>query len=384
MRAIYRTERMKVNRSRADAQYKKDVIAAYVSGHGFGHCVRTAAILGEVRALEPDLPIAVVTAGPERVFRRAVGSGLRFRAETTDVGLVQQGALVIDTAATADACEAYARDLPSRVEREAAWLREQNVRLVLADVPPLAFLAAARAGIPAIASTNFSWDWIYRHLARYEPRLHAAADAAREAYAQARLLLQHPFAGDLSAFPRRQPVPLVTRRVAVSREDARRRLGLGPEPAVLLSFGGLGLPGLDLGVLAGLGGVQLLSEPTGGKAPPNLRFLSIADRAAAGLDYLGLVAAADVVVTKPGYGIVSDAIACRTRMVYTERGDFPEYPILVGEMKHWLPAVHVSNDDLLAGRLRPALEEVRGLEFPPPPRMDGATVAARVLIDEAR
>ena len=310
--------------------------------------------------------------------------GLLFRKEPVDVGLVQKGALVIDSAATAEACEAFARDLASRIDREAAWLQETKARLVLGDVPPLAFLAAARAGIPAMASTNFSWDWIYRHLARYEPRLAAPADAAREAYALARLLLQHPFAGDLSAFPRRQPIPLVARRPPVTREEARRRLGLGPEPAALLSFGGLGLSGLDFQVLAELRGFQLLSEPTGSKAPPNLRLLFPADLAATGLDYLGAVAAADVVITKPGYGIVSDAIACRTRMVYTERGDFPEYPILVEGMKRWLPAVHVSNADLLAGRVKAALKAVLALPFPEPPRMDGAQVAARVLLDEAR
>ena len=360
------------------------MIATYVSGHGFGHCVRTAAILREVRALAPDLPLAVVTAGPESVFREVVGSGLQFRSEETDVGLVQEGALVIDTAATADACDAFERELPARVEREAEWLREHGARLVLADIPPLAFLAAARAGIPAVGSTNFSWDWIYRHLARHEPRLVAPAAAARQAYALARLLLQHPFAGDLSAFPRRQPIPLVTRRVAVTRDEARRRLGLGPDPAVLLSFGGLGLPGLDFQVLAGIRGFQFLSEPTSSQAPANVRVLSREDLSAEGLDYLGLVAAADVVVTKPGYGIVSDAIACCTRMVYTERGDFPEYPILVDEMKRWLAAEYVSNVDLLAGNVQPALVAVLAQPFPPPPRMDGAAVAARLLIDEAR
>jgi hypothetical protein len=360
------------------------VLAAYVSGHGFGHCVRTAAILGEVRALAPRLPIAVVTAGPEGVFRQAVGSDLTFRAEKTDVGLVQQGALVIDTAATAEACDAFARDLPARVEREAAWLRETGARLVLGDVPPLAFLAAARAGIPAVASTNFSWDWIYRHLARHEPRLVEPADAAREAYGHAHLLLQHPFAGDLSAFPRRRTIPLVTRRPPVTREEGRRRLGLGPQPAVLLSFGGLGLPGLDFEALAGLRGFQFLSEPTGSSVPANLRVLSTSDLGALGLGYLGLVAAADIVITKPGYGIVSDAIACRTRMVYTERGDFPEYPILVREMTRWLPAEYVANADLLAGRVQPALEAVLERAFPESPPMDGATVAAHVLIDEAR
>jgi hypothetical protein len=71
-------------------------------------------------------------------------------------------------------------------------------------------------------------------------------------------------------------------------------------------------------------------------------------------------------------------------MVYTERGDFPEYPILVEEMTRWLPAVHVSNDDLLAGRLQHALDAVLAIPFPPPPRMDGAEVAARALLDEIR
>jgi hypothetical protein len=71
-------------------------------------------------------------------------------------------------------------------------------------------------------------------------------------------------------------------------------------------------------------------------------------------------------------------------MVYTERGDFPEYPILVEQMARWLPAEHVSNDDLLHGRLRPALEAVRARPFPDAPRLDGAEVAARLLLDEAR
>jgi hypothetical protein len=358
-------------------------LVAYVSGHGFGHSVRTATVLGALHALEPAARIAVVTAGPDWVFRQAVGDGLQFRAEPADVGLVQKGALVIDTAATAAECEAFERERPARVEREAAWLRETGARLVLGDVPPLAFLAAARAGVPGIGMSNFSWDWIYRHLARHEPRLHTAADAAAAAYAQATDLLQLPFAGDLSAFPRRTPVPLVVRRPSVTRLEGRRRLGLGLAPAVLLSFGGLGLPGFEFSVLSKLRSFQFLSEPTGSDAPPNVRVVSLAELAAHGMTYLDLVAAADVVVTKPGYGIVTDAIACRTRTVYTERGDFPEYPILVEEMPRWLPAVHVSNADLLAGRLRPALDAVLAAPFPDPPRMDGAEVAARALLAAA-
>ena len=39
--------------------------------------------------------------------------------------------------------------------------------------------------------------------------------------------------------------------------------------------------------------------------------------------------AADVVVTKPGYGIIAECLANDTAIVYTSRGEFAEYDVLV-------------------------------------------------------
>ena len=90
--------------------------------------------------------------------------------------------------------------------------------------------------------------------------------------------------------------------------------------------------------------------------------------------------AADVVVTKPGYGIVTDAIGAGTRLVYTDRGDFPEYPILVEGMKAYLPTAYVTNDEVRAGRLEAALGAVLALPFPPPPDLAGAARAAEQIL----
>jgi L-arabinokinase len=334
-----------------------------------------------VRARRPDLPLAFVSSVPEAVVRSAAGEPITIRRATLDVGLVQRTALEVDEAGTARAAREFALEYPARVEEEVRWLREAGVRLVLADVPPLAFDAAAGAGIPSVALANFSWDWIYEHLSSREPGLAEAAEAARRAYGQARLLLELPFAGDLGAFPVREPIPLVARRPPHSRDEARRRLSLhGGAAVVLLSFGGIGLPGLRLDVLGALDAFVFLSTEGDGEAPPNVRRVAVRGLAAKGLDYLDLVSAADVVVTKPGYGIVSDAIAARTRIVYTERGDFPEYPILAREMPRWLPAVHIPNRDLAAGRLEAPLREVFALPFPEAPRLDGAEAAADRLL----
>jgi hypothetical protein len=347
------------------------VLAAYVSGHGFGHLVRLCEVLRRVRALAPELPIEVTGTVPAALVRGEVPGPLTLRAEACDVGLVQRDALEIDEPATLERCRAFDQGWEALAAREAGVLRARGARLVLADVPALPFDAAARAGVPAVGMGNFSWDWIYAHLARRLPGLAAAAERAARAYRHAALFLELPFAGDLSVFPRREPVGFVARRPRVERAEVRRRLGLPGGPVALVSFGGVGLPAL---------------RPGGLEPDPDVHYLFPEELSeerlrGLGLRYPDVVGAADVVVTKPGYGIVTDAIGGGARLVYTERGDFPEYPIMVREMPAYLPCVHLPMAELRAGRLRAAVH--RALALPPvaPPDLGGAERAARRILE---
>jgi len=359
------------------------VIAAYVSGHGYGHATRTSEVLRTLLRLAPGTPLTIASAAPEWLFRQALGDAFAYRPLACDVGLVQKDALVIDEAATARKWASFAAGWNAVVEDEARWLRSAGVRVVLGDVPPLAFAAAAAAGVRSVALANFSWDWIYRHLAAREPSLAEAAAHSARAYASCGVLLRLPFAGDVSAFARVVDVPLVARRPRVPRAEARRRLNLrGDAPIVLLSFGGIGIPGFDARVVAQLDAFRFVTVGDVSRPPENLTALPPAALDAAGLGYEDLVGASDVVVTKPGYGIVSDAIGAGTRLVYTDRGDFPEYPILVREMARYLPCAYVSNGDLLAGHLGDALRTVLDSPAPRAPDTSGADVAARMLLKE--
>jgi hypothetical protein len=356
------------------------VLAAYVSGHGFGHATRVGEVLRLVREQAPGLAIAVVSTAPEALFRAAVPGPLTYRSRQCDVGLAQRGALSIDEEGTAAAWRVFAAGYEPRVAEEAAWMRTAGVRVVLADIPPLAIEAAARAGVPSVALGNFSWDWIYRHLGQRETTLRQAAEEAARAYSRAGLLLQLPFAGDLSAFPVREALPLVARRPSVPPAEARTRLGLSAGTVLLWSFGGLGLPGFDPSVLGPLSPVQVVMSADPGPVPANVVVVSAHDLARRGLGYIDLVGAADVVVTKPGYGIVSDTIGASRRMIFTDRGDFPEYPIMVAEMPQWLPAVFASQEDVFTGQLQHALADVLALPMLPPRPCDGARRAAERLI----
>ena len=68
-----------------------------------------------------------------------------------------------------------------------------------------------------------------------------------------------------------------------------------------------------------------------------LTVLSPGSTLPAGLAYQDVVAAADLVITKPGYGIVSECVANGTPLLYTSRGRFVEYDVFVAEMPRVAP-----------------------------------------------
>ena len=97
-----------------------------------------------------------------------------------------------------------------------------------------------------------------------------------------------------------------------------------------------------------------------------------------GLRYEDLVAACDVVATKPGYGIIAECIANQTAIMYTSRGRFAEYPVLVDQMPRYLRCRYLDHDDLFAGRWRGVLDRIMASPAPPErAATDGADAIAR-------
>jgi hypothetical protein len=333
------------------------MLVVYVSGHGFGHSVRTAVVLRDLQALRPTLPVEVVTDAPRWLFAEGVG----YRRMQTDVGLVQRDGLEHDEGATLAAVGPFLAALDELSEAEASRLRGSGTRLVLGDIPALAFQVSARLGVPGVALGNFSWDEIYAPYVAQWPEFAAAIERLRAAYGQAEFLLRLPFHLPMAAFARREDVPLVARAPVRSRREVRRRLGIPPAAtAVLLAFGGFDLPSLEVSSLAAQRGyffVRPVGEPRG-LVEPNV--LEVAGHGM--LPFPDILAACDAVVTKPGYGIVADVFACRVPVLYAERPRFVEYPLLAAALQRYGRAREVPRDDLEAGRLAPYLDRLLALD----------------------
>ena len=356
---------------------KQKRLAYYITPHGFGHAVRSIEVIRHLLVLAPALEIVIVSTLPEFLVRQSLGDSVSIRRKQLDIGLVQRDSIQFDLSATLDRLQSLHEHRDALVADEIHFLKTQEIQAVVCDIPFLSFAAASQAFIPAIGIGNFTWDWIYQAYASADSRWTPLVDWIRESYHKCHLLLQLPMHGDCSACPNIQDVPLVARRAKRKREETLEILGLRLDQKVyLISFGWL-----ELGETA----QKRLEEITDAvflfKHPLSFHFRNGICLDEYPLSYEDVVAAVDGVITKPGYGIVSDCLAHGTPVIYTDRGFFPEYDILVQEMAKQLTTVYLSSPDFYAGRWQAAIQALEKLpRVVPSLPCNGAEVCAETIL----
>jgi hypothetical protein len=348
-------------------------IAYYITPHGFGHAVRSLEVIRHLLMSDAALEIIVVSDIPQFLVEQCVGKDLPFRRRRLDVGLVQQDSVRFDLDATQKALGLLLQNHDTLVAEETRFLQEEAVHLIVSDIGFLPFYAASRQAIPGIGISNFTWDWIYQSYARSDPSWEPLITWIREGYRRCHLFLQLPMHGDCSSCPNIREVPLVARKARRSPPETRKLLGCDPQQRhYLISFADLNLTGGALKRLEEIEGITFFF-----KHPLKFQFANGRSLDGFEVSYPDIVAAVDGVITKPGYGIVSDCLAHGTSMVFTDRGAFPEYEVLVQEIREHLNHAYLPSRKLYAGSWEGALREVaRQGRRSPRIRHDGAAVCA--------
>lgn len=337
----------------------------YPSGHGFGHASRDFEVAIAMHQLDPNVRIHIRTTVADWFVRSEMrGVPCSTSEASLDVGIMQSNSLTQNIDHTVQRCEDLISQRDMLLKQEREFLRELRATMVLTDIPAIPLAAAAEENIHAIAMSNFTWSWIYDDLSKDEPALRGISDAFAADYRRAELFLRLPFHGAEAmsgVFNRVEDTPMIARVSTRSRAETLRMLELDGDAApVLVSFGGLGAAHFDWRSLVDLERyVFLVTPPIKDKdiaQAPNLRLIDPTQLSRSGLQYSDLVAASEIVVTKPGYGIVSECLANETRMLYTSRGQFAEYPVLVEGVERYGVAQFISNEELLSGQWERALD----------------------------
>ena len=75
----------------------------YITGHGFGHAVRSSLVIEQLLSVHAELMVHVRTSAPARLFPAAV----TYSRQSLDVGVVQPDSLTMDIAETLRQCQRF-------------------------------------------------------------------------------------------------------------------------------------------------------------------------------------------------------------------------------------------------------------------------------------
>ena len=351
-------------------------IVYYISGHGYGHAVRSLQIIQEL--LELGVAVIIKTTTPAFLFKEGLSRPTPVIAEGFDVGLHQIDNIRFDLEKTKESVIALLAMAEGLVGKERNFFSDQGISGIVSDIPFIPLAAAGRSGLPSIGISNFSWDWIYSYYSKRDPEWLPLAEAIAGYYREGGLLLRLPFHGEMSAFRRIEDIPLVARKSGKEKTEIRKILNLPRGPKIgLIGFSRLDLQEKAIRKIARFSKdyLFLIKDPLNWKSP-------VFTRVEEEVPFADLVCAADFVITKPGYGMVADCLSHGTPMIYSDRGEFPEYPILVEGIKSHLAGCFMPSQDLYSGHWGPYLENIINQpRLQPKLRTDGARVAAHRIVE---
>jgi hypothetical protein len=184
----------------------------------------------------------------------------------------------------------------------------------------------------------------------------------------------------MAYFRDRVKVPLVGRTGQDIRDRLKNKFGLAGEKHIGLiyvgQFGMDNMPWKKLEKFRDWDFIGIHSLP-GGAA--NYHRVNEED-----FSYPDLMASAGVMISKIGYGVFSECQINGTPLIYLDREDFAEYPVLKRAISEWGYGLRLSRDDYCSLNWERVLARAAFGQRPKPQLSDGPRICAREIEDAVR
>jgi len=348
-------------------------VAYYITGHGYGHAIRSATIANKIAE---STNVIFRTSVPCHFFEREMHRNYVVAPARFDCGCLQTNSVSVSIKETLNEYRVLAHKNRELLHSEVCWCRENGVTLIVSDITPFAFEVANAASIPSIAITNFTWYDIYHDYLNEVPEFLPFLEEIKSQYCMADISLSLSPALPMEYFSTQKSMPLVGRCGNSCRQDILKQYGAQNSTAkiALIYVGDFGMEGADWQKLALFKDWLFLGINDLPGAPTNYCKIDFSR-----IPYPDLIASADCVISKLGYGVVSECMINATALIYLPRSRFVEYPVLEDAVKKWGGGVALSEEEFISINWHAALNRAVTIVNLQPPASDGAQQCAQAI-----
>ncbi len=347
-------------------------IAYFITSHGYGHGVRATAI---ANCFSTDIQITFRTQLPELFFSEELNRQFSVLEAPYDCGCLQTDGVTVDVEATLNCYRKIAHKNRENLQKEIRWCHEQEVDLIVSDITPFAFEIAKYSNIPSVAVTNFTWYDIYAQYLSSFPSFKPYLEEILRQYTYADLLIALQPSLDMNFFRKKTEVP-VTGRIGRNRKDdvisfygidKNKKLGL-------IYTGEFGMNSADWQKLNSFSDWEFLGLY---RLPTNPSNFHLVDKKI--FPYQDLISSVDCVISKIGYGVVSECFLNGIPLIYLPRKNFAEYPVLEKAVQKWGIGYCITQEQYYSLQWNDALNKVAQEGKCPPMDRSGAPVVAELI-----
>ncbi|MGR3766028.1 glycosyltransferase family protein [Rossellomorea sp. NS-SX7] len=295
-------------------------IAYYISDYGFGHATRSSGIIKGLLQEMDDIEIMVCNSfAMPFLHQNFNNTRVKMRPISTDIGyILKEDSIEPDVKRLNLEYDRYMEEWDERVSEEVTFLNGENIDLVVTDIVAFPVEAAKKIGIPSVGVSNFTWYTAYEGLVEEEK-----LSQMKEAYDSMTgfFTLAGACEPDWNTLYTKS-FGFFSREINIGEVDRIRKL-LNPLGEKVLVYFGLGMK-IDQG---GLDEFEFWEDPTTTFIVSSNTVIDRENVYRIPSDYTDahhFIAAADLAITKAGWGTVSEAVIGNTPLLIINRQSMKE------------------------------------------------------------
>ncbi len=300
----------------------------YITDHGRGHATRSVAIIRELQKL--NIEIIIRNSNANNFLQNSLPD-IKIIPGLTDIGPdIKSNGISIDKQKTEITINNWIDRLNKISKAESEIIKKIEPDLIISDISAMPFLAATKTNTNSIAISNFSWYDVLKFLPSNK------LEFLKDAYDKASFAIQIPLGTSMEHFKNKQKIGLVSRIPSLSKKKIREHFKIMNNEIVVLFA--LGRSDIEVNCKY-LKNVKTLSMNT---TVSNSNHIQLSDWN----EGQEIVASADLVICKCGYGLISECLTNGIPFCYVSDDNHIEQQAISNELYKMGLDNRISFDDL--------------------------------------
>ena len=345
-------------------------IVVDISSNGFGHVAQLAPILNSL-SIHYDLKFTIRTAVKYTLCKEFFDFDFSYQDPPPDPEIVMKGPLEVDSLSFLKDYTSLYNNWSDIVVHDSHQLKQLGANLVISNISPVSFSSASLLGIPSVGICSLNWADIFLAYCSFDPMYKEIMQLIRSGYLEASTIIK---------LEPHMPMEWLSNSISVGPVA---QLGSDRHDFLKSKFSFDKLVSVNLGGIVSIGtdfSLPCIDSITW-IVPNHLAThrSDIIPSSKLKIPFIDILTTSDALLSKAGYGSVTECSVNSTRLMYTLRDNWGENNSLQSWMASHCTSLSISRSLMRDGLFVDPLMKLLDLPLTSPAQPSGISESLQII-----